>query len=240
MNATFSIMRRELGAYFTTPIGYVVMAAFLLVTSSFYVATLFQQGQAEMRAYFSSLPFLLLLFVPAVSMRLWAEERKLGTLEVLLTMPIKTWQAVLGKFLAGMTFIALWFVLTLDKPLMLAWLGNPDYGQILGSYLGAMVLAMVYLSIGCFASSLTSDQIIALVVGMAINLVFFLMGVRPILDWIKDVCGASVANTVERFGVDYHFESISRGVVDTRDVVYALTLTGFFLLLNVLVIERRR
>jgi len=239
MGATISIFRRELGAFFNTPIGYVVMAAFLLLTSSFYIATLFISGQAEMRGYFASLPFFLLFMVPAVSMRLWAEERKLGTLELLLTMPLKTWQAVLGKFLAGLTFIACWFLLTLPIPIFLASYGNPDFGPIIGGYLGAMVLSMIYLSIGCFASSLTSDQIIALVIGIGINLLFFLMGMRPILDWIKDLSPA-LSTAVERFGVDYHFESISRGVVDTRDVIYAVTMTGLFLFLNVLVIERRR
>ena len=174
-------------------------------------------------------------------MRLWAEERKLGTLELLLTMPIKSWQAVIGKFMAGLIFIMITLALTAHIPLTLWILGKPgpDFGPIVGGYLGAMVLGMIYLSIGSFASSLTADQIVAFVIGISLNFVFFLMGYRPVLDWIKDF-NPNLASIVERFGVDYHFESISRGVVDTRDVIYALSITGLFLFLNVLVIERRR
>lgn len=241
MGATVSILRRELGAYFNTPIGYVFISFFLLLTCWLYVGTLFQQGNAEMRQYFGLLPLFFLFFVPAISMRLWAEERKLGTLELLLTMPIKSWQAVVGKFLAGLIFIMITLALTIHIPLTLWCLGKPgpDFGPIIGGYLGALVLGMIYLSIGSFASSLTADQIVAFVIGISMNFMFFLMGYRPVLDWIKDF-SPNLASIVERFGVDYHFESISRGVVDTRDVIYALSITGFFLFLNVLVIERRR
>ncbi|HYF48461.1 MAG TPA: ABC transporter permease [Planctomycetota bacterium] len=239
MNATLSILRRELGAYFNTPIGYVIIVFFLLITCFIYVTQLFQAGSADMRGYFGLLPFFLMLFVPAISMRLWAEERKLGTLELLMTMPVKSWQAVLGKFLAGFTFVFIMLALTFLIPLTLYILGNPDTGTIIGGYLGGLVLGMVYLAIGSFASSLTSDQIVAFIIGISINFLFFLMGYQPVLDWIKDF-SPLVSSVVQRFGVDYHFESIARGVVDSRDIVYALTITGLFLFLNVLVIDRRR
>jgi ABC-2 type transport system permease protein len=239
MNATLSIMRRELGAYFNTPIGYVIIVAFLLITCAIYVNQLFVIGMAEIRAYLGLMPFFMMLFVPAISMRLWAEERKLGTMELLMTMPLKTWHAVLGKFLAGLAFIIIMMCLTLHLPLTLYILGNPDTGTVIGGYLGTLVLAMVYLSIGSFASSLTSDQIVAFIIGLSINFLFFLMGYRQVLDAIKDF-SPEVSAVVERFGVDFHFESISRGVVDSRDIVYALSITGLFLFLNVMVIERRR
>ena len=244
MSATLTILRRELGAYFNTPIGYVFIVFFLVLTCWFYVVGVFTQGTAEMRSYFSLLPLFFLFFVPAISMRLWAEERKLGTLELLMTFPLRTWQAVLGKFLSGMLFLGITMALSFHLPLTL-WLlsppngPGPDFGPIMGGYLGAMVLGMVYLSVGAFASSLTSDQIVAFVIGISINFVFFLMGYQPFLDWLRDF-GPSLASNVERFGVNYHFESISRGVVDTRDVIYALSVSGFFLFLNVLVLERRR
>ncbi|HEY3324321.1 MAG TPA: ABC transporter permease subunit [Planctomycetota bacterium] len=239
MGATISILRRELSAYFNTPIGYVFMAFFLLLTCWFYVSTLFMQGTAEMRGYFGLLPIFFLFFVPAISMRLWAEERKLGTMEFLMTMPVTSAQAVLGKYFAGLLFIIFTLAATAILPITLRILGKPDMGPIIGGYLGATMLGMIYLSIGAFASSLTSDQIVAFVIGISINFIFFLMGHQPVLDWIKETSPA-LASTVQRFGVDYHFESICRGVVDSRDVIYALTITGFFLFLNVLVIERRR
>jgi ABC-2 type transport system permease protein len=243
MSAIRAIYRRELGAYLNTPIGYVVVIAFLLLSSYLYVAmSLFVSGQAEMRDFFQYLPFLFLIFVPALAMRLWAEERQLGTLELLLTFPVRSWQAVLSKFLAGLTFLAFMMALTSPLPVALAFLAappGPDWGPIVGGYLGSLVLGMVYLSIGAFASSLTRDQIIAFVIGVAISAVFFLMGFPPVVNIIRDM-SPEVATAIQRFGVIPHFESISRGVVDTRDVIYALTVSGFFLLLNVLVIERRR
>ena len=239
MGATFSILRREIGAYFNTPIGYVFMIFFLLLTRVIYVSTLFSSGVAEMRQFFGLMPFFLMFFVPAVSMRLLAEERKMGTLELLLTMPIKTWQAVVGKYLAGLVFIGLWFLFTLDIPIVLGMFGNPDYGTLACGYLGTMVLAMIYLAIGTFASSLTSDQIVAFVIACSINFVFFLMGYNPALEQLRDKSEVA-ADVISRFGIDYHFESITRGVVDSRDIIYALTMTGLFLVLSIFVVERRR
>jgi ABC-2 type transport system permease protein len=239
MAATLTIMKRELGAYFNTPIGYVIIFFFLLVTCFFFVSDLFLSGVAELRGYFNLMPLFLLFFVPAISMRLWSEERKLQTLEVLLTLPVRTWQTVLGKWLAGLVFIATMLALSIHLPIALYLLGNPDSGTIIGGYLGALVLGMVYLSIGSFASSLTADQIVAFVVGISINMLFFLMGHPMVLSWIKDF-SPNVADVVQRFGINYHFDSIARGVVDSRDVIYALSVSGLFLFMNVLVIERRR
>lgn len=241
MGPTISIMRRELGAYFNTPIGYVFTSFFLLLTCFFYVKDLFAQGVAEMRGYFENLPLFFLIFIPAISMRLWSEERKLGTMELLMTMPVKSWQAVLGKYLAGFAFIILMLLLTFPLPVALNVLGNPDNGQLIGGYLGALVLGMVYLSVGAFASSLSGDQIVAFVLGITICFVFFLLGHGDVVGFIKNELGfPGAASVIERFGVIYHFQSISRGVVDTRDVIYAFSVTGLFLFLNVLVIERRR
>jgi len=240
MGATYSVFRREFAAYFNTSIGYVFMAFFLLVTKFFFVTGLLVGGNAEMREFFGLMPIFFLFFIPAISMRLWSEERKLGTLEWLLTLPMKAWQAVLGKYLAGLAFIAVTLMLSFDIPIFLKLHGNPDMGPIIGGYLGALVLGMIYLAIGAFASSLTSDQIIAFVVAVAISMIFFLMGFQPILEWIKDIVGANTTSLVQRFGINYHFESISRGVVDTRDVIYAFSIAGVFLFLNVLVVDRRR
>jgi ABC-2 type transport system permease protein len=244
MSAICAVYRRELGAYVNTPIGYVVVIAFLLLAQYIYVAmSLFVSGLAEMREFFHPwIPFLFLIFVPALAMRLWAEERQVGTLELLMTFPVRTWQAVLAKFSAGLTFLALMMVLTFPLPLALYFLSSqpgPDWGPIIGGYLGSLVLGMIYLSIGAFASSLTRDQIIAFVIGVALGGVFFLIGYPPVVTFIRDF-SPNLAVALQRFGVIPHFESISRGVVDTRDLIYAVTVSGFFLLLNILVIERRR
>ena len=241
MGATVNVLRRELGAYFTTPIGYVIIAFFLLLTCWFYVDDLFLRGTAEMRQYFDLMPLFLLIFVPAISMRLWAEERKLGTMEVLMTLPIKTWQAVLGKYLASLLFLVIMLALSGHLPIALKTVlhGNPDIGQVIAGYAGAIVLGMIYLSIGAFASSLTTDQIVAFIIGISISFVFFLMGQPGVLAGIRD-WSTTAAELVERFGVGYHFQSITRGVMDTRDLVYAFSVTGLVLLLNVQVIERRR
>lgn len=244
MNALYSIMRRELAAYFNTPIGYVFVVFFLVLSCALFVTlNLFVEGVAEMRGFFSFLPILFLFFIPSISMRLWAEERKAGTLELLLTFPIRTWHAVLGKFFAGVVFLCVALLLTLHLPIVL-WLlsaqgAGPDIGPIIGGYLGTIFLGMVYLAVGSFASSLTSDQIVAFVIGASLNGLLFLISFPMIVNWIRDF-SPRLAVTVSSFGVGHHFESISRGVVDSRDLVYALTVCGFFLFLNVLVIERRR
>ena len=240
MGATYSVFRREFGAYFNTPIGYVFMAFFLLVTKALFVTSIFINRAADMRGYFGLMPLFFLFFIPAISMRLWSEERKLGTLEWLLTLPLNAWQAVVGKYLAGLAFIAVFLALTIDIPLFMYAYGNPDIGPIIGGYLGTMVLGMVYLAIGAFASSLTSDQIIAFVVAVAISFFFYLIGSAAILESIKDIFGSGFTSFIQVFGIDYHFESICRGVVDSRDVVYALSMSGIFLFLNYLVIDHRR
>lgn len=244
MSALLTVTRRELGAYFNTPIGYVFVVFFLVLSCALYVQlALFVEGLADMRGFFSFLPLLFLFFIPSVSMRLWAEERKSGTLELLLTFPIRTWHAVLGKFLAGTIFLAITMALTVHIPIVLWMLSaqgaGPDMGPLIGGYLGAMFLGMVYLAAGSFASSLTSDQIVAFVIGASLNGLLFLISFPMIVNWIRDY-SPRLAGTVSSFGVGYHFESISRGVVDTRDILYALSVCAFFLFLNVLVIERRR
>jgi ABC-2 type transport system permease protein len=240
MNAAYTIFRRELGAYFNTAIGYVFMIFFLAVSSAFYVTSLFESGRAGMSDFFNMMPILFLFFVPAVTMRLWAEERKSGTMELLLTMPVTSWQAVLGKFFAGWAFLTVTLLFTFPLPLALVLLnGNPDPGPIIGGYLGTMILGMIYMAIGLFASSLTADQIVAFVAALAVSFFFYLTGFDPVVAWLSDL-SKPLGQAVAAVGIDTHFYSISRGVVDSRDVLYALSVTGFFLFLCVLSIERKR
>ena len=239
----FHVMRRELGAYFNTAIGYVFLVMFTLVVRALYLKDLFLNGEADMRYFFGSLPFLFLIYIPAISMRLWAEERKIGTLELLLTFPVRAWQTVLGKFLAGLAFVTITLLLTTDIPAALYWLRGtgpgPDFGPIMGGYLGALMLAMIYLSAGAFASSLTSDQIVAFVYGISIGFVLYFAGQPDFIAFLKEL-DPRLPEVVQQFGVIYHFDSICRGVVDSRDVLYAVSVTMMFLFFNVLVVERRR
>jgi len=261
MGATISITRRELGAYFNTPIGYVFMIAFLLLSSFLYVKDLFVSGVAEMRVFFEWIPILFMIFIPGIAMRLWSEERKLGTMEVLMTLPVRTWQVVVGKFTAGMLFLIATLLMTSYLPLTLYWLRpehspGPDFGVIAGGYLGTLCLGMVFLAVGAFSSSFTGDQIVAFIIGIFINAILLFISFPPFLALLRDiewigvrfwgmtlgmhVNGVDLANFVQRLGVFYHFESISRGVVDSRDILYAISMTALFLFLNIMVIERRR
>jgi ABC-2 type transport system permease protein len=172
-------------------------------------------------------------------MRLWSEERKLGTLEWLLTLPLNAWQAVVGKYLAGLAFIGVTLALSFDLPIFLWIYGNPDIGPIIGGYLGVMVMGMVYLAIGSFASSLTGDQIVAFVVAVALSFVVFMISLPQFLEWMKDWFGTAVTSKIELFGILSHFQSISRGVVDSRDIVYAFAVSGIFLFLNYLIVDHR-
>jgi ABC-2 type transport system permease protein len=172
-------------------------------------------------------------------MRLWSEEKKLGTIELLMTLPVNSVQAVLGKFAAGLTFLGFTLAMTFPLPLAVFWLGNPDPGPILGGYLGSLALGMVYLSIGSFASTLSRDQIVAFIIGGVLCAFFWLTGWEPFVASLSDfsqLLGAFVA----ALGIDTHFYGISRGVLDTRDVIYALSVTAFFLYLNVIMVERKR
>jgi ABC-2 type transport system permease protein len=240
MSPIFTIFRRELGSYFNTPIGFVFLAFFLIVSSVYYVTPIFVDGQATMTGFFQHMPSFFLFFVPAVAMRLWAEERKSGTVELLLTLPVTSTQAVLGKFFAGLFFLITTLALTFPLPLALVLLGgNPDPGPIIGGYLGTIVLGTIYMAIGSFASTLTSDQIVAFIAALAISFFFFLTGYEPLTAWMSDL-NKPFGEMISRIGINTHFYSIARGVLDSRDVVYAVSLTAFFLFLSVMSVERKR
>jgi ABC-2 type transport system permease protein len=193
-------------------------------------------NQASLRSLFSILPWIFLLFVPAVTMRLWAEERKLGTLEILMTLPVKDVEVVMGKFLASYAFLSLSILLTLPIPFTLSILGNPDGGQIIGGYLGAILLGGAYLAIGLFASSLTENQIIAFIVGILLCFVLFIIGEQLVLFALPSF----LVPIFEYLGLGNHFNSIGRGVLDSRDLIYYISIIGFFLYLNVRAIESKR
>lgn len=242
MRPICTILRRELAAYFNTPIAYVVISVYLIISGVFYVHFGFSSGMADLRAFFEWQPLIMALLIPALTMRLWAEERQTGTLELLMTFPLRTWQAVAAKFLAASCFVAIMLALTLHLPLIMWGLANdpgPDWGPIVGGYLGCMAMGMMYVAIGLFASSLTRDQIVALIIGLAICIFLWLIGFPVFVTMIREF-STDVAVWVQNFSIIPHFESISRGVLDTRDLIYVVSVGGFFLLLSSLVMERRR
>lgn len=189
-----------------------------------------------MRGYFSLLPWLYLIFVPAISMRSWAEEKKIKTLELLLTWPINDVEVVIGKFLASFCFLAISLLLSITIPISIAILGNPDGGAIVGGYIGGLFLGGAYLAIGLWISSLTENQIVAFIMGVVITFLFFMIG-NPFVTMLAP---APLVPLFNYLGLGNHFESIGRGVIDSRDIIYYISLIGFFLFLNVRSLESRK
>lgn len=241
MNDVKVIFNREFQAYFYSPIAYVFSIIFILLNTGLYMFHFFFFGNADMRAFFSTLPLVLgMIFIPAISMRLWSEEKKLGTVELLLTLPMKTEHIILGKYLAGLAFYLVALAGTLTIPVMLVFLGHPDLGPIFGGYFGAVLLGAFFLAIGIFISAFFSDQIVSLIITSLVCGFFVLIGwqyVPMVIDgWIPGL-GSLLHNYV---GVTRHFNDIERGVIDIRSIIYFLSYTALFLYLNTKVLERRK
>lgn len=236
MRNVFAIMRKEFRGYFDSPVAYIYITFFTVLSTWLFMRSFFLVNQATMRGYFGILPWLLLFFIPAVTMRLWAEEKKLGTIELLMTLPLKDSEVVFGKFLASFLFLAVTLVLSLALPIMVSMLGEPDLGSIAGGYLGAILLGGAYLAIGLFVSSLTENQIIAFIIGVTITFLLFVIGEEFVVYNAPDL----IVPMLKFLGMGAHFDSIGRGVVDSRDVIYYLSIIGFFLFLNVRSVESRK
>ncbi len=241
MHETAVILRRELRSYFLSPIAYVFGILFLLILLyAAASATLVQSQAARMDAFFRLLPWLFVIFTPALTMRLWAEERKLGTLELLLTFPVTTTQLILGKFFAALLYLALLLLLTIGLPFTLDMFGELQWGPVIAAYLAALLMASAYLSVGMFFSSITRDQIIALVLSLVFLLLLFVLGWPQFLLVVGNVLPAPVVAFLGAISPYRYFESIARGVIDTRDIVYYVAFCAFFLHLNALVLHGRR
>lgn len=230
------VYKRELRSYFNSPIAYIFMVVFLLLASWLFFRGYFLYGQADLRPFFTLLPWIFLFFVPAVAMRLWAEERKMGTLELLMTLPVRDEEVMLGKFFAGLTLISVTVLLEFPLLLITAHLGDVDLGPVIGGFLGAVFLGGAYLAIGLFASALTENQIVAFILGVVLCFVFFIVGEQLVLL----AAPSSIAPVLRYLGLGAHFESIGRGVIDSRDVIYYVSMITFFLYLNRLALAGRR
>ncbi len=236
MRNIIAIFKKEFRSYFDSPIAYIFITAFLISSMWIFFRSFFLIGQSMMRGYFSLLPWLFLFFVPAITMRLWAEEKKIGTLEVLMTLPVKDYEVIIGKYIAAYLFLAVTIILSVTLPITLIVLGQPDIGPIIGGYLGALLMGGAYLAIGLFASSLSENQIIAFILGIVFCFFLFILGENFVLVAIP----SRLAPIFSYLGLGYHFESIGRGIIDTRDIIYYLSVIGFFLFLNIRSLESRK
>ena len=236
MHGVMGVYKRELKGYFNSPIAYIFLVVFLLTASWLFFRGYFLYGQADLRPFFSLLPWMFLFFVPAVSMRLWAEERKQGTAELLLTLPVKDEQIILGKYLAGLTLVTLAVFLEFPLVILTARLGDLDFGPVIGGFLGSIFLGGAYLAIGLFLSSITSNQIVAFILGVVVSFALFIVGENLVLV----TAPPALAPLLRNLGLGAHFDSIGRGVIDTRDVIYYLSVITFFLYLNRLTLRERK
>ena len=235
------IAKRELGSYFTSPVAYVFLVIFLLLAGffTFTAGQFFERGEASLGAFFGWHPWLYLVLVPAVGMRLWAEERRSGTIELLMTMPITPWQAIAGKFLASWIFLALALALTFPVVLTVNVLGTPDNGMIFAGYLGSLALAGAYLAVTCMTSALTRNQVVAFILSLVACLFLILAGFNPVTDLIARWASPALVDTVAAFSVVTHFDGFQKGVIDTRDLFFFLSLIGFSLFATGVILRNR-
>jgi len=229
-----TITKRELGAYFAGPIAYIVTALYLIISGFIFFSTFFLQNRAELRNFFSLMPVLLSFFVPALTMRLFSEEKRSGSIETLMTLPVTEVDVVLGKYLASFVGTLIMIAPTLLYIIPAEIFGTPDYGPIIGGYIGAIFLCASYTSIGVFASSITKNQIIAFFTAFVICIVL------TMIDTFLVIFPAPIVNVLSFLSANSHFTSISRGIIDTRDLIYFISLTALFLVITVKVQQKER
>jgi len=234
MNTKAVIVKRELGAYFTGAVGYIVIGLFLLISGFLFFNVFFLENRAELRRFFSTLPVLFAFFIPAVTMRLFAEERKSGSLETLMTLPVSSVDVVMGKFWASLAFTSVMIAPTLVYALTASLFGSLDAAPVVCGYLGVVFLAAAFCSVGLFASASTKNQIVAFFIGWALCILLAL------IDQFLLFLPARLANFLGYLSAGSHFTSVSRGIVDSRDLVYFVSLTAVFLTLTVKTIDSRR
>ena len=242
MRQFLSITKRELISYFATPVAYVFITIFLLLSGlfTFYLGNFFEIGQASLGSFFEWHPWLYLFLIPAITMRLWSEEKKSGTIELLTTLPLSTLNIVLGKFMAAWLFTFLALILTFPMWITVNYLGNPDNGVITASYIGSLLMAGGYLSIGIFISSLTKNQVIAFIVSVTVCFLFTVSGLPIVLDFFSNWAGEAVTDVIASFSFLANYSDISRGIIDIRTLVYFLSLIFLFLYLNVITLDNSR
>ena len=242
MNNILPIFKREFQNYFATPVAYVFLVVFLALTGvfTFYLGGFFERGQADLLPFFNYHPWLYLFLIPALSMRLWAEERKSGTIELLMTLPISTSEAVLGKFFAAWAFTGIALALTLPMWITVNYLGDPDNLVIFASYLGSFLMAGAFLAIGSCISAITSNQVIAFVVAVVICFLFILAGFPLVLDFFSSWAPQMMIDAISSLSFLTHFSSIAKGVIDMRDLIFFVSFMGCWLFANVILVDMKK
>jgi ABC-2 type transport system permease protein len=238
-----AIAKRELSGYFGSPVAYVFIVIFLLLTGffTFEAGGFFERGQASLDgSFFMWHPWLYLFLVPAAGMRLWAEERRVGTLELLLTMPVTAWQAIVGKFLASWLFLALALALTFPVVLTVNYLGSPDNGAIFTAYLGSFLMAGAYLAVSCMTSAMTRNQVVSFIIAVVLCLFLVLCGFPPVTNMLSQMDKPWLVNLVAAFSVMTHFTSFSRGVLDSRDLIFFASVIAFSLFTTGVILRSHR
>ena len=242
MNHILTIAKREVRGYFSSPVAFVFIVIFLLLSGffTFMIGGLFERGEATLQAFFAWHPWLYLFLVPAVGMRMWSEERRLGTIELLLTMPITPWQAIVGKFLASWAVVALALVLTFPIWITVNYLGSPDNGVILGGYIGSLLMAGAYLALTAMTSAMTRNQVVSFIVSVVLALFLILAGYPPVTNMLVSWASPWLVDGIASFSVMTHFESIQKGVIDSRDILYFLSIIVFSLFTTGVIIRAHR
>lgn len=242
MNPIVTLFQRELRSYFATPVAYVFIVIFLLLSGAFtfYLGGFYERGQADLEPFFAFHPWLYLFLVPAVAMRLWADERKSGSIELLLTLPITMWQAVVAKFLAAWCFIGIALALTFPIWLTVNFLGDPDNGVILSGYLGSLLMAGAFLAIGACLSAATRSQAVAFILSVVVCFLLLLAGFPLVLNVFRAIAPSGLVDAIAGLSFLTHFNAISKGVIDLRDLIYFLLSIGFWLYANAVVIDLKK
>jgi len=242
MSPISNVMRRELAGYFATPVAWVFIVIFLVMAGAFtfYIGSFYDRGIADLDPFFTFHPWLYLFLVPAIAMRLWAEERRSGTVELLLTLPLTLWQAVLGKFLAAWLFVGVALLLTFPVWLTVNYLGGPDNGVIAAGYIGSWLMAGGFLAIGSCMSALTRNQVVAFILSVVVCFGFLVSGLPMVMDLFSSWAPQSLLDAIADFSFLAHFATISRGVIDLRDLVYFALVIGVWLLANTIVLELKK
>jgi len=240
MSQVLPVFKREFFGYFRSPVAYVVLVVFLLasVGIAFFLGSFFAANLASMERYFVYFPFLYLFLIPASGMRLWSEERRSGTIELLFTLPVTTLEAVIGKFLAAWAFLTLAVLLSFPMAITIGYLGKPDWGVVLASYLGAILMAGAYLGVCSLTSALTKNQVVSFVLGFFACLILLLLGWSVFSPVLNSVFPTWLGDVLSNFSFKTHFDPFLKGIIDLKDIVFFLSLIGFTLFLNVVALER--
>jgi ABC-2 type transport system permease protein len=242
VGAVVNVTRRELSGYFSTPVAWVFIVIFLVMSGvfTFYIGSFYERGIADLEPFFQFHPWLYLFLVPAIGMRLWAEERRSGTIELLLTLPITNWQAVLGKFLAAWLFVGLALALTFPVWLTVNYLGDPDNGVVLAGYIGSWLMAGGFLAIASCMSALTRNQVVAFILSVVVCFGFLLSGLPMVMNLFTGWAPQGLLDVIANFSFLAHFASISKGVIDLRDMIYFGLVIALWLLATTIVLDMKK